>query len=63
MDVYDALTSARPYKDAMPHERAMSILVEGRGTHFDPGLLDLFLTLEDAVLAVKHEGRGQRACA
>jgi HD-GYP domain-containing protein (c-di-GMP phosphodiesterase class II) len=41
-DVFDALTSKRPYKDAMPFEKAMSILEEGRGKHFDSSVLDVF---------------------
>lgn len=44
-DVFDALTSSRPYKDPMPFEEAMAILVEGRGNHFDPALLDTFSTI------------------
>ena len=42
-DVFDALSSARPYKDALPYERVVAILEEGRGTHFDPHLLNSFL--------------------
>jgi putative two-component system response regulator len=41
-DVYDALISARPYKEAMPHEKACKIITEGAGTHFDPVLVDVF---------------------
>ncbi len=44
-DVFDALTSSRPYKDPMPFEKTMAILAEGRGTHFDPSLLDTFNTI------------------
>jgi putative two-component system response regulator len=42
-DVFDALIRDRPYRRAMPMEEAMSIMNEGRGTHFDPAVLDLFL--------------------
>ena len=42
-DVYDALVSRRKYKEPLPHERAAAILAEGRGTHFDPDVLDAFL--------------------
>lgn len=42
-DVYDALISKRVYKEPMPHERAAQIIVEGRGTHFDPDVVDVFL--------------------
>lgn len=42
-DVYDALISRRVYKDGMPHEKAVDIMREGRGSHFDPDILDAFL--------------------
>jgi len=45
-DVYDALISDRPYKKAMTHEEAVKIISEGKGTHFDPVLIDLFLGIE-----------------
>jgi HD-GYP domain-containing protein (c-di-GMP phosphodiesterase class II) len=41
-DVFDALTSRRPYKEPMPFEEAMKIIELGRSAHFDPRLLDLF---------------------
>ncbi|MGI9308344.1 MAG: HD-GYP domain-containing protein, partial [Gammaproteobacteria bacterium] len=41
-DVFDALTSRRPYKEPMPFDEAMQILDSGRGSHFDPSLLDRF---------------------
>jgi putative two-component system response regulator len=42
-DVYDALTSKRVYKDAMSHEAAREVICEGRGSHFDPRVVDAFL--------------------
>ena len=45
-DVYDALISKRVYKEAMRHEEAMRVMVEGRGGHFDPRVLDAFLAVE-----------------
>ena len=45
-DVYDALISKRVYKDKIEHKKAVEIMKEGRGTHFDPDILDLFLELE-----------------
>jgi response regulator RpfG family c-di-GMP phosphodiesterase len=45
-DVYDALISKRAYKPSMPHEKAVAIIREGRGTHFDPDVVDAFLALE-----------------
>ena len=41
-DVFDALTSRRPYKEPLGYEETMDILMEGRGRHFDPGLIDAF---------------------
>ncbi|MBI5834053.1 MAG: HD domain-containing protein [Armatimonadetes bacterium] len=41
-DVFDALTSERPYKRAYDAESAFATMAQGRGTHFDPRLLDLF---------------------
>jgi HD-GYP domain-containing protein (c-di-GMP phosphodiesterase class II) len=46
-DVFDALTSRRPYKEPFSFEETMQILEQGRGTHFDPRLLDLFATLAE----------------
>lgn len=45
-DVYDALRSARPYKAAMPHEKAKGILIKDAGSHFDPEVVDAFLRIE-----------------
>ncbi len=47
-DVYDALISRRVYKEGMPHAQAVAIIRDGRGTHFDPDMVDAFLELEDA---------------
>ena len=46
-DVYDALTSDRPYRKAMPHDEAAAIITQGRGTQFDPDLVDAFLTNQE----------------
>jgi putative two-component system response regulator len=45
-DVYDALISRRVYKTGMPHEKAVSIITESKGTHFDPDMVDAFLELQ-----------------
>jgi putative two-component system response regulator len=42
-DVYDALVSRRVYKPAMSHEQAVAIIQEGRGSHFDPDIVDAFM--------------------
>jgi HD-GYP domain-containing protein (c-di-GMP phosphodiesterase class II) len=41
-DVFDALSAKRPYKDAMPMAKVKQIMEEGRGTHFDPDMMDAF---------------------
>lgn len=53
-DVYDALMSERPYKKAFTHEEAVEIITEGRGKHFDPALVDAFLSIEDAFRTVRR---------
>jgi putative two-component system response regulator len=45
-DVYDALTTKRPYKRALTHEETMEIMKEGKGTHFDPFVFDTFVVIE-----------------
>jgi putative two-component system response regulator len=51
-DVYDALISRRVYKEGMSHEKALIILEEGRGTHFDPDMVDAFLSIQDEIKAI-----------
>jgi len=46
-DVYDALISKRVYKPPFPHEKAVEIIVEGKGKHFDPDIVDAFIELEN----------------
>ena len=46
-DVYDALISDRPYKDAFSHEEAVKIIIDNKGTHFDPALVDVFLNVSN----------------
>jgi putative two-component system response regulator len=45
-DVYDALISRRIYKKAAPHAQAVQIIVDGRGTHFDPDVIDAFVAID-----------------
>ena len=47
-DVYDALISRRVYKPALDHESATAIIREGRGSHFDPDVVDAFLEAQEA---------------
>lgn len=46
-DVYDALTSNRSYKEAYSHQKAMDIIIEGKGKFFDPELVDLFINAKE----------------
>jgi putative two-component system response regulator len=46
-DVFDALTTSRPYKTAMSHEQAVAIIEQGSGVHFDPRLIEAFLAVQD----------------
>ena len=46
-DVFDALTARRVYKPPMPIEQAHQILLEGRGTHFDPDVVDAYLNCRE----------------
>lgn len=52
-DVFDALTSARPYKVAWEVERARQFLLDGRGSHFDPECVDTFIAHWDEAIVIK----------
>jgi len=47
VDVYDALVSNRSYKSAFTHEKAVDIIKENRGSHFDPEIVDVFLEVNE----------------
>ena len=51
-DVFDALVSKRSYKDGFPFEKAMGIILEGSGTHFDPQIVHAFQEASDEVRMV-----------
>jgi adenylate cyclase len=46
-DVYDALVNKRVYKEAFSYEESYKIIKEGRGTHFDPLLVDIFFEIKE----------------
>ena len=52
-DVFDALTSKRPYKEPFSLEKSFAIIKEGRGNHFDPDVVDAFFAIEDEILSIK----------
>jgi putative two-component system response regulator len=51
-DVYDALISRRVYKNSMSHEKAIAIIQEGRGSHFDPDMVEAFVSIQDEIKAI-----------
>ncbi|MGE5386593.1 MAG: HD-GYP domain-containing protein, partial [Betaproteobacteria bacterium] len=53
-DVFDALTSERPYKKAWSMEDARQHLLAGRGRHFDPVCVDAFLSGWDGIIDIRH---------
>ena len=54
-DVFDALVAVRVYKPAMPFEKAISIIKESSGEHFDPTVVEAFLNAEDKIRAVTEK--------
>lgn len=56
-DVFDALTSKRPYKEPFPIDKSFSIMRDGQGSHFDPDLIDAFFSIEEETLAIKDKYR------
>lgn len=59
-DTYDAMISTRGYQPAYPHEEAVRIMREKRGTHFDPDITDAFLEVREEFkrIAVRFSGTG-----
>jgi putative two-component system response regulator len=51
-DVYDALISRRVYKPAFTHERAVELISEGRGQHFDPDITDAFMEIREELRTI-----------
>ncbi len=60
-DVYDAFISKRSYKPAFSHEEALKMILENKGKHFDPDVVDAFTELADTFrkIALKYEGFGE----
>ena len=54
-DVFDALVSKRSYKDGMPIDKALQIIRNDAGTHFDPEVAKAFLNAEDRVREIAEE--------
>ena len=53
-DVFEAVTSERPYKEPYPVEKAFEIIRQGRGTHFDPSVVDIFFEIKDEILEIRN---------
>lgn len=51
-DVYDALVNKRVYKDRFTHDMAKSIIIKDKGTHFDPMVVDAFLSREERFIEI-----------
>lgn len=58
-DVFDALTTKRPYKKAWPIEKAKNLLIESAGKHFDPELIPIFINILPEVLAIREKWKEQ----
>jgi putative two-component system response regulator len=56
-DVYDALVCARVYKAALPYEEAVGIIIQGRGTQFDPVLADAVVFIQDRFKAISQQNQ------
>lgn len=54
-DVYDALTSKRPYKEAFTHDKAKEIILEEDGKHFDPDIVKAFQAIENTFISIHKE--------
>src|SRR4030042_1377150 len=54
-DVFDALTSKRPYKEPFSAEKSLAIIRKGRGSHFDPDVVDAFFAVLAEILAIKKQ--------
>ena len=54
-DVFDAVTSERPYKPAFPNEEALQLLRDGKGKHFDPRVIDVFFECLDEILKIQEK--------
>ena len=54
-DVFDAVTSERPYKPAFPNDEALQLLRDGKGKHFDPRVVDVFFECLEDILKIQEK--------
>ena len=59
-DVFDAVTSERPYKPPFPNEEALQLLRDGKGKHFDPRVIDVFFECWEDILAIQEKYRDEQ---
>ena len=59
IDVYDALTSERVYKEAFSHDYSLIVMKNESGKHFDPSLIEAFLEIEESIheIAIKYQSK------
>lgn len=60
-DVFDALTSKRPYKDAYSVDESNKIIEQERGRHFDPDVVDAFFAIQDKIKAIRERFQDEKA--
>ena len=58
-DVFDALTSKRPYKEPFSVEKSLAIIKGERGSHFDPDVVDAFFAIQEEIITIKKEYGGE----
>jgi putative two-component system response regulator len=56
VDVFDAILSRRIYSEPMSHDEAVAFIVKGRGTHFDPDIIDAFVKVSDVLRELSADG-------
>jgi HD-GYP domain-containing protein (c-di-GMP phosphodiesterase class II) len=61
-DAYDAMSTARPYRSAMPLPKVEEILLQGAGSHWDRRIIDAFLRCRERVHVVRQRGVGESLC-
>jgi putative two-component system response regulator len=61
VDAYDAMVEPRAYRESRPHDGAVAIIVEGRGTQFDPDVVDAFLAVEREFRLLRSRMQAQHA--
>ncbi len=54
-DVFDALVSKRPYKEPNTVAESFEIIMEGKGSHFDPDVVDAFFAIREEILTIRHQ--------